>query len=88
MNNTLEAFQFEVGGYIEIVNIDKEGSLDLVCNEEGKIKSLPINRTWLCKGEVVDVILGSCFVTRHDTDGNSTSIEESDIPKIEEILKQ
>lgn len=88
IDNTLESFQKEVGGYIEILSIDMECVLDLICNEEGKIKSLPLNRAWLFEGEVVEVIAGNCFITRHDEDGSSASIEESDIPKIEETLKQ
>ncbi len=88
IENDLATFQSEVGGYIEILSIDKECVLDLICNEEGKIKSLPLNRAWLFEGEVVEVIAGSCFITRHGEDGESTSVEESDIPKIEETLKQ
>jgi len=88
IENTLESFQKEVGGYIEILSIDKECTLDLVCNEEGKINNLPLNRAWLFEGEVVEVIAGNCFITRHDKDGGSASIEESDVPKIEETLKQ
>lgn len=38
---TLEELQKAVGGYIEIVPIDKEYSL--VVNEEGKLMGLPIN---------------------------------------------
>lgn len=88
IDNSLESFQSEVGGYIEILNIDKECILDLVCNEEGKINGLPMNRAWLFEGEIVEVIAGNCFVTRHNDNGDSTSIEESDVPKIEAILKQ
>jgi hypothetical protein len=88
IENDLATFQSEVGGYIEILSVDKECILDLTCNEEGKINGLPLNRAWIFEGEVVEVIAGNCFITRHDSEGNSISIEESDIPKIEEILKQ
>lgn len=88
IENSLEAFQSEVGGYIEILSINKECTLDLVCNEEGKINELPVNRAWLFEGEIVDIIMGNCFVIRHDEQGNSASIEESDIPKIEETLNR
>lgn len=88
IDNTLESFQKEVGGYIEILSVNNECTLDLVCNEEGKINNLPLNRAWLFEGEVVEVVAGSCFITRHGEDGESTSIEESDVPKIEETLKQ
>jgi hypothetical protein len=88
IENSLEVFQTIVGGYIEILSLDKECILDLVCNEEGKIKAFSLNRAWLSEGEIVEVIAGSCFVTRHNKDGDSISIEETDVPKIEAILKQ
>lgn len=42
MPNTLEAFQRAVGGYIETVELDINAVL--VCNEEGKLTGLPLNR--------------------------------------------
>ena len=44
LNNTLEAFQNVVGGWIQIVRPFKDKSIGLVCNEEGKILNLPPNR--------------------------------------------
>ncbi len=43
IDNTLEAFQKNVGGYIETVTLTEE--LVIVCNEEGRIQSLPYNCT-------------------------------------------
>lgn len=43
IDNTLEAFQKNVGGYIETVTLTEE--LVIVCNEEGHIQSLPYNCT-------------------------------------------
>ena len=42
-DNTLEAFQEAVGGYIEAVTLCTD--LVLICNEEGRIRSLPYNTT-------------------------------------------
>lgn len=41
--NTLEAFQKAVGGYIEAVTLFRD--LVLICNEEGRLKGLPYNTT-------------------------------------------
>lgn len=42
---TLETLQDLVGGYIEIIHPDNFPSyVQLVCNEEGKIRRLPANR--------------------------------------------
>ena len=42
-DNTLEAFQSAVGGYIETVTIATD--LCLICNEEGRLRGLPYNTT-------------------------------------------
>ena len=42
-DNTLEAFQEAVGGYIETVTLCTD--LVLIVNEEGRIKGLPYNTT-------------------------------------------
>lgn len=41
IENTLEAMQAEVGGYIETVTVDR--TCCIVCDEEGRIKGLPYN---------------------------------------------
>lgn len=43
IENTLEAFQEQVGGYIEVVHLTP--GIVIVCNEEGKILNLTENRT-------------------------------------------
>lgn len=39
--NTLEAFQKAVGGWIETVTIADD--LVVICNEEGRLRGLPVN---------------------------------------------
>ena len=41
--NDLKAFQTVVGGYIETVTVATD--LVIICNEEGRLKGLPWNRT-------------------------------------------
>ena len=41
--NSLEAFQEAVGGYIETVTVAID--LVIICNEEGRLKGLPYNCT-------------------------------------------
>lgn len=41
LDNTLEAVQKVVGGYIEVLRID--GNLLMICDEEGKLKGKPYN---------------------------------------------
>ena len=42
--NTLEAKQHLVGGYIECVYPEKDNSVVFICNEEGKINGMKLNR--------------------------------------------
>lgn len=42
-DNTLEAFQNAVGGYIEVVSVGRGMNGVLICNEEGKLLDLPLN---------------------------------------------
>ena len=41
MENTLEAFQQAVGGYIETVTLASD--IVIICNEEGRLLDLPFN---------------------------------------------
>ena len=44
IENTLEAKQLLVGGYIECVYLPNDESVVLICNEEGKINGMKLNR--------------------------------------------
>lgn len=54
IDNTLEALQTAVGGYIEAVPVCTDFAI--ICNEEGRIKGLPHNCT-ICGVDFVGVIL-------------------------------
>lgn len=62
IDNSLEAMQELVGGYIEVI-MPYESQVALVCNEEGRLTNLPLNRAlYLGEGknrELVDIIHGS-----------------------------
>ena len=44
IDNTLEAKQELVGGYIECVYLPNDDNVVLICNEEGKINGMKLNR--------------------------------------------
>lgn len=44
IGNTLEAKQYLVGGYIECVYPSNDNSVVFICNEEGKINEMRLNR--------------------------------------------
>ncbi len=61
ISNTLEALQGTVGGYIETVSFLPDAVI--ICDEEGKLKGLPLNRSlYNFNGKPVDVIYGTFIV--------------------------
>lgn len=90
VDNSLEAEQAYVNyneshGLIAVVSITDE--IDVICNDEGKLKNLPINRFLISDdGVVLDMIVGNIMCVRHNSEGEFTSIKEDDIPIIESRL--
>lgn len=90
VDNSLEAEQAYVNynephGLIAVVSITDE--IDVICNDEGKLKNLPINRFLISDdGVVLDMLVGNIMCVRHNSDGKFTSIKEDDIPIIESHL--
>lgn len=58
---SLEGMQKTVGGWIEAFYPFEE-EVCIVCNEEGKINGMPLNRAVYAEGEMVDIIAGPCFI--------------------------
>lgn len=85
IENSLEAKQRFVDGHIQVIGLTDE--IDLVLNDEGKLNGLPLNRVWLGKdGTILDILVGNVLACRFDSEGDFTSILESDIPVILEKL--
>ena len=76
IDGSLEGMQKVVGGLIEMIPIDDRGSC-LICNEEGKINDLPLNRALVDKdGRVTDIIAGTFFVCGTDEE-NFASLNDA-----------
>lgn len=75
LDNTLEAMQKFVGGLIECITLSDTGSeVTLVCNDEGKLLGLPLNRPlW----DGADLLAGPGFLAGCDNEGNLTSLPQS-----------
>ncbi len=90
VDNTLEAEQRYVNydephGLIAVVSITDK--IDVICNDEGKLKNFPINRFLVSDdGVVLDMLVGNIMCVRHNSEGEFTSIKEDDIPIIESHL--
>lgn len=90
VDNTLEAEQRYVNydephGFIAVVSITDK--IDVICNDEGKLRNFPINRFLVSDdGVVLDMLVGNIMCVRHNSEGEFTSIKEDDIPIIESHL--
>lgn len=90
VDNTLDAEQRYVNydephGLITVLSITDE--IDVIANDEGKLKNLPINRFLISDdGVVLDMLVGNIMCVRHNSEGKFTSIKEDDIPIIESHL--
>ena len=85
IDNTLKSKQKYVDGIIQVVSLDS--SIDIICNDEGKLQGLSPNRAFMDGEDILDVFVGNILACRHDNEGNFTSIKEEDIPVIEDCLK-
>lgn len=75
--NTLEAKQNIVGGNIECTSLLDDDSISIICNEEGKIEGLPLNRFI---GH--DIIAGTFIIAGDDYEnGDFISLTEEQIKK-------
>ena len=59
IDNTLDAMQKVVGGYIEPIYLD---DVAVIVNEEGKLNGSPLNRSLYENGERFDIAAGTFFV--------------------------
>ena len=75
--NTLEAKQHLVGGYIECVYPTNDDSVVFICNEEGKINGMKLNRDI-----GYDIIAGPFIILGDDYEnGDFKSLTEEQIMK-------
>ena len=62
LDRSLEGMQKAVGGYIEVYYPFEE-EVCIICNEEGKITGLPLNRAiYNDEKEIIDIIAGTAFI--------------------------
>lgn len=85
--NTLEAKQEIVGGLIQAIYPFDHPEIALICNEEGKLNRLMLNRALLDeKGNIVDIVAGTFFLCSAPTD--SEDFESLNGEQIEKYKKR
>jgi len=79
IENELHELQNVVNGLIEVLEL--ESNVDIICNEEGKLQKLPLNRV-----VDYDIIVGTFIVAGH-YNGDSISLSNNQIKKYKEFFK-
>lgn len=77
----LESLQTEVAGLIECVYMDDD--IILVCNEEGKLNGMKLNRRL---GD--DIICGPFFLVSDDGEGDFASLNDRQMDALKERFAQ
>jgi len=86
MEDSLDAMQDIVGGYIERVRLGD--TVDMWFNEEGRLKGLPMNRLVPDDyGNQWD-ICGNLFLASHNDEGDTTSLSNDDLKKWMSVVEQ
>lgn len=82
INGGLEAMQALVGGYIQAI-YPFEDEVALVCNDEGKLQGLPLNRALRdADGKLYDIISGTFFLCAAPPDSdNFQSLTDEQVAK-------
>ena len=82
----LSSLQKEVGGFIEAV-YPFEDPVAIICNEEGKLEGLPLNRALRDEdGHVYDIIAGTFLIAGLSED-NFCSLDDTQIEKFSSMYK-
>lgn len=93
IENTLEALQEVVGGYIEIPYLSEtlaKNGIDVIINDEGKfIEGLRAEIAIVKDGtnEVLDVVMGNCIFASHNDEGDTVSLTNEQIAIVQNELK-
>ena len=74
VENDLQSLQNLVGGYIEALPLTKD--VLLICNEEGKLKGLPVNFNIVINGKIESIVGNVFFVGKNDSDFDSLTNEQ------------
>ena len=62
IDNSLESLQTQVDGYIEAI-YPFDDAVGIICNDEGKINGMPLNRAlYDDHGQIIDIISGNFLI--------------------------
>ena len=72
IDGKLETMQSIVGGLIQAIYPFDHPEIALICNDEGKLNHLPLNRALLdADGNIVDIVAGTFFLCSAPADSEN-----------------
>ena len=72
IDGKLETMQSIVGGLIQAIYPFDHPEIALICNDEGKLSHLPLNRALLdADGNIVDIVAGTFFLCSAPADSEN-----------------
>lgn len=87
LEDDLAAMQHAVGGFIQTM-YPFEDEVAIVCNEEGKLIGLPLNRAVYMDSEMVDIMAGNFFICATPADSeNFESLSDEQAKRYLEMYK-
>ena len=87
LEDSLASMQHAVGGLIQAVYEPGGRNAALICNEEGKLLGLPLNRALRDEeGEIYDIIVGTFFICGAPTARTSHLLRTSRLPIGSDVL--
>lgn len=85
--NDLDAMQELVGGFIECIYWH-DGPFVIICNEEGKLQGLRLNRALMTEDrQIADVIAGTFFIAGFEGD-EFTGLSDEDAERFRAIYEK
>lgn len=89
IENELPNWQAGVGGYIECVYPFEE-EVGIICNKEGKINAMPLNRALLDEtGKMYDIVAGPFFIVGLDDEaGDFDSLTDEQLARYAKMFEK
>lgn len=89
ISGSLNSMQKIVGGTIQAIYPFENPEIALICNDEGKLINLPLNRALYDKdGKLFDIVAGTFFLCRAPADSeNFESLTDEQIKTYREQFK-
>lgn len=86
ISKDLDSLQQEVGGDIQ-ATYPYDDMVAIICNDEGKLLGLPLNRALYMDEEMYDIIAGDFFICGIDDGGDFISLSDDQARKYYEQFK-